>query len=120
MAPLASILEDLAEKKSERQITYFFGAVKKRDLFYLDEMHSLEQRLPNFRFVPALSSPAPEDEWKGETGLITAPLQNYIKNRDNTGVQAYMCGSPGMINACVGVLTQHGIEKKNIFFDPFA
>lgn len=120
MAPLASMLADLAEKKSERQITYFFGAVTKRDLFYLDEMHALEQQLPNFRFVPALSKPAPEDEWQGETGLITMPLENYIKDRDNTEVQAYMCGSPGMINACVGVLTKHGVEKKNIFFDPFA
>lgn len=120
MAPLASILEDLAEKKSERKITYFFGAVKKQDLFYLDEMHALEEKLPNFRFVPALSKPEPEDEWEGETGLITIPLENYIQDRDNTGVQAYMCGSPGMINACVGVLTKHGIEKKSIFFDPFA
>lgn len=120
MAPLASMLYDIAEQPLNRQITYFFGAVTKKDLFYVDEMKELEQRIPNFRFVPALSAPAPEDEWDGETGLITVPLENHIKERDNSGVQAYMCGSPGMINACVGVLTKHGIEKKNIFFDPFA
>ena len=122
MAPLASILYDIAEtgKAIDRQITYFFGAVTKKDIFYVEEMRELEKRLPNFRFAPALSAPAPEDEWEGETGLITMPLENYIKDRDNTGVQAYMCGSPGMINACVGVLTKYGIEKKNIFFDPFA
>ncbi|MBD3308447.1 2Fe-2S iron-sulfur cluster binding domain-containing protein [candidate division KSB3 bacterium] len=120
MAPLASILEDLAKKGSERKITYFFGAVTKKDLFYMDEMRDLESRLPNFTFVPALSDPQPEDEWDGETGLITVPLENYIKDRDNTGVQAYMCGSPGMINACVGVLTKYGITNDNIFYDPFA
>ncbi len=120
MAPLAAMLHDVAEHPINRPVTYFFGAVKARDLFYQKEMKELEQRIPNFRFVPILSSPAPEDTWEGETGLITVPLENYIKDRNNTGIQAYMCGSPGMINACVGVLTKHGIEKTNIFFDPFA
>lgn len=120
MAPLASILYDIAEHPVNRPITYFFGAVTKRDLFYLDEMRELEQRIPNFRFVPTLSKPAPEDEWQGETGLITAPLENYLKDRDTSKMHAYMCGSPGMINACVNVLTKNGLGRKNIFFDPFA
>ncbi len=120
MAPLASMLYDIAEHPVNRQITYFFGAVKSRDVFYMDEMRELEERIPNFTFVLTLSSPTPEDNWEGETGLITVPLEKYITDRDNSKVQAYMCGSPGMINACVGVLTRHGLEKSNIFFDPFA
>lgn len=121
MAPLASILEEIATKKIERKVTYFFGAVTKRDLFYLDEMAELEQRIPNFTFVPALSAPTPDDDWDGETGLITVPLENYLKGNDhNADAQSYMCGSPGMINACVKVLTQNGVKEENIFFDPFA
>ena len=120
MAPLSSMLHDIAKHPVNRPITYFFGAVTKKDLFYLEEMRELEQNIPNFRFVPALSAPAPEDKWEGETGLITVPLGNYLKDRENANAQAYMCGSPGMINACVGVLTKHGLSKDNIFFDPFA
>ena len=120
MAPLASILKDIAMKDIERPITFFFGAMTKKDMFYMDEMREFEKRISNFKFVPIISAPEPGDDWDGETGLITIPLENYIKDRDNTGVQAYMCGSPGMINACVGILTKYGISRKNIFFDPFA
>ena len=84
-------------------------------------MKEFEQRLPNFTFAPALSDPDPDDEWEGELGLITVPLENYLKTlEDRSNVQAYMCGSPGMINACVNVLTQNGVTRENIFFDPFA
>jgi Na+-transporting NADH:ubiquinone oxidoreductase subunit F len=120
MAPIASLLADIEQKKITRKVTYFFGAVKKRDLFYLEEMRAFEQRLPNFRFVPALSAPDPEDNWQGETGLITAPLENYLKTIAPTNVQAYMCGSPGMINACKNVFARYGIPKEQIFYDPFA
>ncbi|MCX7028838.1 MAG: 2Fe-2S iron-sulfur cluster binding domain-containing protein, partial [Spirochaetes bacterium] len=61
MAPVKSMLLDMAEKGSTRKATYFFGARAVRDLFLVDEMRALEKRLPHFRFVPALSSPLPED-----------------------------------------------------------
>ena len=120
MAPLASMLYDIAEHPINRPITYFFGAVTIKDIFYVEEMRKLEKRIPDFHFVPALSNPAPEDNWEGETGLITMPLENYLKDKENEGVQAYMCGSPGMINACTGVLTKNGLNRSDIFFDPFA
>ncbi len=121
MAPIASLLAEIVEKKIERKVTYFFGAVTKRDLFYMDEMRAFEKQIPNFTFVPTLSGDVPADEWDGERGLITLPLINHLKQHgDNANVQAYMCGSPGMINACVGVLTQNGVQKRNIYFDPFA
>ena len=61
MAPLKSILLDMAEKGSKRKARYFFGARTARDLFLLDEMHELEERMENFTFIPALSDPAPDD-----------------------------------------------------------
>ncbi len=121
MAPIAALLAEIAEKKIERKVTYFCGAVTKRDLFYMDEMREFEQQIPGFTFVPALSGDVPDDEWDGVRGLITKPLDNHLKERgENTNVQAYMCGSPGMINACIGVLTKNGVQRSNIFFDPFA
>ncbi len=63
MAPIKSMLLDMAEKGIRRKATYFFGARAVRDLFLVDEMRALEKRLPDFRFVPALSSPLPEDNW---------------------------------------------------------
>jgi Na+-transporting NADH:ubiquinone oxidoreductase subunit F len=118
MAPIKSILLDMAEKGIDRKATYFFGARTTRDLFLLDEMKELEKRLPRFSFVPALSAAAEEDKWSGESGLITEVLDRHLKDGNN--LEAYLCGSPGMIDASVGVLTKKGLPGELIFYDKFA
>ncbi len=117
MAPIKSILLDMAEKGINRKAMYFFGARSKRDLFLVEEMHEIEKKLPNFRFIPALSAPLPEDNWEGETGLITDVVDKYLESGDN--VEAYLCGSPGMIDACVKVLTANGVPEELIYYDKF-
>jgi Na+-transporting NADH:ubiquinone oxidoreductase subunit F len=118
MAPVKSILYDMMEKGNQRKATYFFGARAKRDLFLVDEMRELEQKMPNFTFVPALSEPAPEDKWEGETGLITDVLDRHIESGENT--EAYLCGSPGMIDAAIKVLSGKGIPEEKMYYDKFA
>jgi len=101
-APIMSILLDMAERGISRETRYFFGARSVRDLFLVDELKALENRLPDFEYTPALSAPQEEDNWKGETGLITDVVEKHMESGDNVG--AYLCGSPGMIDACVKVL----------------
>lgn len=117
MAPIKSILLDMLEKGVNRRVRYFFGARSKRDLFLMDEMKELEGKLPNFEFIPALSEPQPEDNWEGEVGLITEVLDKYMESGEN--VEGYLCGSPGMIDACVNVLTKNGVPEELIYFDKF-
>jgi Na+-transporting NADH:ubiquinone oxidoreductase subunit F len=119
MAPMVSLLADMAKNKEARKATYFFGALAKKDMFCLDEMAQFEEQIPNFKFVPTLSASAPDDEWDGEKGLITVPLGNHLKKIDTSKAQGYLCGSPGMINACVAVMKKYGITSDRIFFDPF-
>lgn len=117
MAPIKSILLDMAEKGITRNAHYFFGARSKKDLFLVDKMHEIEEKLPNFTFVPALSDPQPEDNWDGETGLITDVLDRYLDTGESK--EGYLCGSPGMIDAAVKVLTDNGIPEDLIYFDKF-
>jgi Na+-transporting NADH:ubiquinone oxidoreductase subunit F len=118
MAPIKSILLDMAEKGIKRRTRYFFGARSLRDLFLLEEMKELEKRMPDFTFIPALSAPEPEDNWEGETGLITDVVAKHIESGDNA--EAYLCGSPGMIDACIKVLDEKGIPEELIYYDKFA
>lgn len=123
MAPLKSILMDMFEKGiTGREVWYFFGALGKKDLFYLEEMQQLEKQWPNFHFIPALSRPDEGDNWKGETGLITEVLDRYLKTRISTEKpkEGYLCGSPGMIDACVKVMTNNAVSPDRIFYDKFA
>lgn len=123
MAPIKSIIFDLYEKGvNDREIWYFFGARSLKDLFYLDIFTDLEQKWDNFHFVPALSNPLPEDNWNGELGLITEVLNKYLKERIETSKpkEGYLCGSPGMINACIQVMKNNGISEEKIYYDKFA
>ncbi len=117
LAPIRSIILHVLEKELDLNIHFFFGAVTKKDLYYLDEMGELADKHENFHFVPALSAPEPSDEWEGETGLITEVVDRYVENADDK--EAYLCGSPGMINACLNVLGKKGFKEDVIFFDKF-
>ncbi|MBM4142953.1 MAG: 2Fe-2S iron-sulfur cluster binding domain-containing protein [Lentisphaerae bacterium] len=118
MAPIKSILYDMREKGIRRKATYFFGAKALRDLFLLDEMRAMEKALPAFRFVPALSAPEAADDWSGERGLITEVVGRRVP--DASAMEAYLCGSPLMIDACIEVLKRKGLAEDRIFYDKFA
>lgn len=123
MAPFKSILNDMLEKgKTGRNVWYFFGARTKADLFYLDEMKEINKKWPNFHFIPALSEPQPEEKWQGDTGLITDVLAEYLTNKisKENDKEGYLCGSPGMINACIEVMQKFGITEDKIYYDKFA
>ena len=118
MAPMKAMLGDMQARKIRRNVRYFFGARARRDLFLTDEMQALQQSLPDFRFIPALSKPLPEDQWTGETGLITDVLDRHLENLYPG--EAYLCGSPSMIQACIKILQKKGVAKDRIFYDTFA
>lgn len=123
MAPFKSILYDMFENEdTEREVWYFFGARTLKDLFYLEELRELEVKWDKFHFIPALSEAQQDNDWNGEIGLITDILDKYLKfnmaHLENK--EGYLCGSPGMINACIEVFNNNGISEDNIYYDKFA
>ncbi len=117
MAPILSLLRTLGERGIQRKATFFYGARAKRDLCFEAELHELEARLPNFRYIPALSEADIEDGWDGETGLITDVVKRHAS--DLTGAHAYVCGPPPMVEAALPLLAQLGVEEKRIYYDKF-
>jgi Na+-transporting NADH:ubiquinone oxidoreductase subunit F len=118
MAPIRAILLDMAEKGVARPATFFFAARTTGDLFYLDDMQHLQERLPRFRFVPILSHAHPDDGWQGERGGIAPALSRLLP--DLGGHEAYLCGSPGMIDASIAALRARGLADDMVFFDKFS
>jgi propane monooxygenase reductase subunit len=117
MAPILALLRSMAEKGSARPVVYYYGARGPRDLFHRDELAELEQQLPNFHFVPALSDCPEEESWSGERGLITDVV---VRCEQELGeVDAYLCGPPPMVEAAVGLLVQNGVPESRIYFDKF-
>ncbi len=122
MAPMKSILLDMRERNiAKRSVWFFFGAVTKADLFYVELFRDLEKSWPIFRFVPALSAPAPGDGWTGETGLITDVVDRYLKTKIDAAMPktGYLCGSPGMLNAALRMFASNGVSADKVYFDKF-
>jgi propane monooxygenase reductase subunit len=113
MAPILCLLRSMAERGIDRKAVYYYGARRRGDLCFEDELRALERALPNFRYVPALS----EDEWEGETGLITDVVA--AKEGDLGRAHAYICGPPPMVEAAVPLLTRLGVPEKHAYWDKF-
>ncbi len=117
MAPILSLLRSMAERGITRKATYYYGARGRRDLCFEEEMRVLEDTLPGFRYIPALSEPAPGDDWAGETGLITDIVKRHADGL--AGAHAYVCGPPPMVEAALPLLATLGVAEKRIYYDKF-
>ncbi len=117
MAPIWSLLNYMADNGIQRSAVYYYGARTRRDLFHLAELNRLAERMPNFRFVPALSEPAADEDWDGEVGLITDVVDRL--EGDLSDHEGYLCGPPPMIDASIPMLGAHGLPEAKIFFDKF-
>jgi len=116
MAPILALLRTMAERGIDRKTTFYYGARRKRDLCFEDELRELESRLPSFRYVPALSEPD-GDDWDGEVGLITDVVRRGESSLVRT--DAYVCGPPPMVEAALELLPALGVADKRIFYDKF-
>jgi len=117
MAPILSLLRSMAERGIDRKATFYYGARQRRDLCFEEELRTLEEKLPAFRYIPALSEAAEGDAWDGETGLITDVVKRLAGNL--AGAHAYVCGPPPMVEAAQVMLAAAGVEEKRIYFDKF-
>ncbi|MBK6964020.1 MAG: NADH:ubiquinone reductase (Na(+)-transporting) subunit F [Bacteroidales bacterium] len=122
MAPLRShIFHMFHTEKTDRKVSYWYGARSLREVFYDDEFHAIEKNFPNFKFNLALSEPMPEDHWTGYTGFIhQVVLDNYLSKHDEPEeIEFYLCGPPMMNSAVFKMLDNLGVPKENIAFDDF-
>jgi propane monooxygenase reductase subunit len=120
MSPLWSILNDHVRSGEQRPVRFFYGARTRRDLFYLDDFTELETKLPDFRFIPALSHAEPGDDWAGETGFIHEVLGRTLREESLSGdIDAYTCGPTPMIDAVMPVLQMAGVAPERLYFDKF-
>ncbi len=122
MAPLRSHIFHLFHTlKSNRKVSYWYGARSKREVFYEQDFRKIEKEFPNFKFNIALSEPVAEDNWTGYTGFIHQVLYDeYLsKHEAPEDVEYYLCGPPMMNDAVQKMLYNLGVPDEMIDFDDF-
>ncbi len=122
MAPMRShIFDQFKRLKTDRKVSFWYGARSLREAFYVDEFELLKKHNHNFNWTLALSEPLEEDNWDGDTGFIhSVLLDKYLKTHPTPeDIEYYLCGPPVMNSAVTEMLLNLGVLRENIMFDDF-
>ena len=122
MAPMRShIFDQLRRIKTDRKITFWYGARSKREMFYVEDFDGLDGTNDNFEWHVALSDALPEDDWDGYTGFIHNVLyEQYLKDHPAPeDCEYYLCGPPIMNQSVINMLVDLGVDREDIMLDDF-
>ncbi len=116
-APVKSMLEHAFATGMRREMILYWGVRRRADLYAAALCEQWAREHANFRFIPVLSEPQPDDQWTGRAGLVhQAILADYP---DLSSHQVYACGSVGMVEAVAPAFTAHGLSPDDCFSDAF-
>jgi CDP-4-dehydro-6-deoxyglucose reductase len=117
-APIKAVIEHALYSGVQRPMTLYWGARARRDLYMPDLPEQWQRDHPQFRYVPVLSEPAPEDGWTGRTGFVHVAVMEDL--HDLSGHQVYACGGPAMIDAArADFISRCGLPENEFFADSF-
>ena len=116
-APLKSMFEQLKLQGIEQAVYLYWGVRSKADL-YMDYLpKDWANRYPQFKYIPVLSAPKPEDNWQGRTGWVHQAVVDDLP--DLSAYQVYMSGPPPMILAGRKAFLEHGLHAEHLYSDSF-
>ncbi len=108
------------EKGKTDQIHKFLvlhGASRSKELgIYKEELSELSKKVDWLIYVPTVSRPWEDPDWKGETGRVDEIVRKYadiygFTHVDTTG---YACGNPDMIKNVKGILKRAKFLEEKI------
>ena len=108
----------------EHRLFCIQGASRSIEFGYRDELEKIASEVPWLHYVPAVSRPWEDPQWRGETGRVDDLIRQYarvwdLKPADTT---AYLCGHPGMVENGRGILFRAGWKKdalqEEVYFVP--
>ncbi|MEZ0351573.1 FAD/NAD(P)-binding protein [Mycobacterium sp. pR1184] len=104
-----AVLGALAERARYGKVTLIAGARSRADFVFAAQ---LEQWAAEPQIELHLVVDAPTPGWKGEVGLVTAPLSRLELNPDRT--TAFLCGPEPMLRFGAAALIAKGLAAKDI------
>ncbi len=117
-APIKSILLHMCEKKIDREVYFYWGGRRPKDLYMNTLCQEFVGALPRFRYIPVVSEAQPEDHWTGRTGFVHRAVMEDFP--DLRAFQVYACGAPIVIaSAQTDFVKQCGLPEDEFYADSF-
>ncbi|WP_416309369.1 globin domain-containing protein [Saccharopolyspora sp. NFXS83] len=114
LAPMRSIVEDLAQYGENPQVRLYYGGRTREDLYDLANLQRVAMTNPWFTVTPVL-----EDD-QAATGAEQGTLAEAVARHDWSRHEVLISGSPAMVRATVSKLLITGVPLDQIHYDPFA
>lgn len=120
ITPFRSMVVHAAKERSPHRMVLFYSNRRPEDAAFLDELQSLQDKNPHYRFVGTMTEPAKSSRpWQGETGYLNAALlSKHLVNVEKPIY--YVVGPPGMVGALRTMLKEAVIEDSDIRTEKFA
>ncbi len=118
LSSVRSMLRDLHAQNWGKPVTLIYGQRNRDELYYHDELCDLAERWSLFEYVPALSDEPSESPWAGARGFVHEVAKSRFGG-NFSGYDAYLCGPPPMIEACICTLLQGRLGERDIFTEKF-
>ena len=115
IAPFRSMINDLFDRKSGRNVYLVFGNRHEEDILYRREWEALARSHPNFRANLLLSRP--RDGWSGPKGYVQDHIVPFVP--DPLAKDFFICGLVKMIDAVQEKLLSLGVPKEQIHFERY-
>jgi CDP-4-dehydro-6-deoxyglucose reductase len=117
-APIKAIVEHLQFKHIDRPVALYWGCRRRADLYLHEWAEAAAASLPNLHYVPVLSEPDPQDDWRGRTGLVHHAVMADLP--DLSLHEVYACGAPVMVDSARrDFVTACGLPPDAFFADAF-
>ena len=113
-----AMIHDLLEDESQQPMTLLYGQRTREELYYDGEFRSLAAKHPHFTYVPTLSGEPEGSDWTGARGFVHDVAKTHFGGTF-AGHQAYLCGPPVMIEACIATLMQGRLYERDIYTEKF-
>ncbi|TSE24806.1 NADH:ubiquinone reductase (Na(+)-transporting) subunit F [Tepidimonas aquatica] len=113
-----SMILDLLATGWGQPITLVYGQRTRDELYYHEEFVALARRHSHFHYVPCLSHEPDGSGWDGARGFVHEVAKAHFGGQF-AGHQAYLCGPPPMIEACLATLIQGRLFERDIHTERF-
>lgn len=119
-APIKGIIEHMLHHNIQREITLYWGARAKEDLYQPALPEAWATQYPHIKFIPVLSDAQPEDHWQGRTGFVHQAVLDDFANTGLADYEVYCCGAPAMVEVAHASFLQAGLAEDAFLSDAFS
>ena len=117
-APIKAMLTSIQNKKIDREIHFYWGGRRPKDLYMDSLCQEFTHTIPGFHYTPVISEALPEDAWQGRTGFVHRAVMHDFS--DLSPYQVYACGAPIVITAArADFVKECRLPEEEFFADSF-